>query len=522
MGIYFNPGNEGFRVSSQSEIYMDKSGLIEHTNRVVGTEQNCISLSHARRFGKSQAARMLEAFYSRGCDSRELFACLNIGQAKDWDKSLNKYNVIHLDMSTFAGNHKEDLVNYVTSTICMELQEALPDVHFSADIANMLSQAYISSGIKFVIIIDEWDCVVRNHADRQDLVHRYMQFLHDLFKSEESKSFLALGYITGILPIKKIQDESALNNFSEYTMVSSKHLTTYYGFTESEVRGLCDRFQMNFESIKTWYNGYLIDGQHMYNPNSVYRAMLDQSVESYWKNTSAFSTINKLITLNFDGLKDDILKMLAGGKAEVKTGNFQNDLIEIHSKDDALTALVHLGYLAYDAAEGEAYLPNFEVARAYESALETGSWHEVAQSIAKCDSLLKATIRGQADKVAELIDLAHETYTSVLKYNDENSLSCVLTMAYFTAPAYYNVVREFPAGKGFADMVFVPRREAENKPAIIVELKYDKNVDTAIRQIKEKRYTGCLAGYSDKIMLVGISYDKETKQHECVIEECWL
>ena len=213
MGIYFNPGNEGFRVSSQSEIYMDKSGLIEHTNRVVGTEQNCISLSHARRFGKSQAARMLEAFYSRGCDSRELFACLNIGQAKDWDKSLNKYNVIHLDMSTFAGNHKEDLVDYVTSTICMELQEALPDVHFSADIANMLSQAYISSGIKFVIIIDEWDCVVRNHADRQDLVHRYMQFLHDLFKSEESKSFLALGYITGILPIKKIQDESALKNF---------------------------------------------------------------------------------------------------------------------------------------------------------------------------------------------------------------------------------------------------------------------------------------------------------------------
>ena len=346
-----------------------------------------------------------------------------------------------------------------------------------------------------------------------------MQFLHDIFKSEEAKDFLALGYITGILPIKKIEDESALNNFREYTMLSSKQLTPYFGFTEDEVKALCRQYGMEFESVKAWYNGYLIDGRHMYNPNSVYQSMLDSSLESYWKNTSAFSTINKYITLNFDGLKEDVLTILAGGRVEVNTKSFKNDLKEIHSKDDALTALIHLGYLAYDEEFGEAYLPNYEVATAYDAALSTGSWDEIAKSIDKCNSLMNATIRRQADKVAELVELAHETYTSVLKYNDENSLSCVLTMAYFTAPAYYNIVREFPAGKGYADMVLIPRRDSGNKPAIVIELKWNKDADAAIRQIKEKRYAGELSGYTDKILLVGITYDKETKHHECVIEE---
>ena len=346
-----------------------------------------------------------------------------------------------------------------------------------------------------------------------------MQFLHDIFKSEEAKDFLALGYITGILPIKKIEDESALNNFREYTMLSSKQLTPYFGFTENEVKGLCQQYGMEFESVKAWYNGYLIDGRHMYNPNSVYQSMLDSSLESYWKNTSSFSTINKYIALNFDGLKDDIMTVLAGGKIKVDSQTFRNDLKEINSKDDALTALIHLGYLAYDAERRMAYLPNYEVATAYEAALKTGNWQEIAKSVSKCDELMWATIDGEADKVAELVELAHETYTSVLKYNDENSLSCVLTMAYFTAPAYYNIVREFPAGKGYADMVLIPRRDSGNKPAIVIELKWNKDADAAIRQIKEKRYAGELSGYTDKILLVGITYDKETKHHECVIEE---
>ena len=290
-------------------------------------------------------------------------------------------------------------------------------------------------------------------------------------------------------------------------------------YKEKEVKDLCQRYSMDFDSVRTWYNGYLINGQHMYNPNSVVNAMLDESLESYWKNTSSFTMINKLIQLNYAGLKDDILRIMAGGRADVNVLLFQNDFSNIASKDDALTALIHLGYLGYDRENKEAYLPNYEVATAFQAALETGTWQEVAKSISNCDILLKSTIRKQAEKVAEMIEIAHESYASIFKYNDENSLSCVLTMAYFTAPAYYTIIREMPVGKGFADMVLLPRRDSGNKPAMVIELKYDKSADTAIRQIKEKRYAGALKDYGDKVLLVGINYDKETKKHECVIEE---
>ena len=388
---------------------------------------------------------------------------------------------------------------------------------------NSVQEIYSRSHIPFVIIIDEWDCVIRNSNDKQ-LVHRYLQFLHSLFKSEESKSFLALAYITGILPIKKIQDESALNNFREYTMLDSYPITEYFGFTEDEVRELCEKYDMDFESTKAWYNGYLIDGKHMYNPNSVSMAMDRHKFDSYWKNTSSFSSINTFITMNYDGLKDDIMTMLAGGMVMVDPRSFQNDLSEIHSKDDALTALIHLGYLGYDAAMLSAYIPNYEVAEAFQLALKTGCWKEIAKAVSICDELLMATIAGKANRVAELVELAHDTYTSVLKYNDENSLSCVLTMAYFTAQGYYNIIREMPSGKGFADFTFIPRANAGKRPAMVVELKYNKSADTAIRQIKEKRYQGALTGYSDKILLVGINYDAEgedKKHHTCVIEE-WM
>jgi len=519
MGIYFNPGNDSFTQDSRGRIYVDKTGLLEILNQVLHTPEKCIALSHARRFGKSQAAGMIDAYYSCGCDSRELFAPFEIANAPDFERHLNKYNVIHIDVSSAANTDIDFLLDDIMKRLRFEFSTELDGrINLDQGISQILFDICRHTARQFVIIIDEWDFIIRNHPDRQDLVHRYLQFLHDIFKSEESKTFLALGYITGILPIKKINDESALNNFREFTMLSSKQLTPYFGFTEAEVRELCGRYDMDFESIKAWYNGYLIDGQHMYNPNSVYQSMLDHSLESYWKNTSAFTTINRYITLNMNGLKDDILSILAGGKIEVDPKNFRNDLEEINSKDDAITALIHLGYLAYDTEYGEAYLPNYEVATAYKSALETGSWNEVIKSISKCNSLLNATIRGQADRVAELVELAHETYSSVLKYNDENSLSCVLTMAYFTAPAYYNIVREYPAGKGYADMVLIPRKDAGNKPAIVIELKRDKDADAAIRQIKEKRYAGELSGYADKILLVGINYDRETKKHECVIE----
>lgn len=516
MGFYFNPQNEGFQQAAGSRIYVDKSMLIYEMNLMLNETKNCVALSHARRFGKSQAADMLEAYYSMGCDSRALFENLEIAKVDNWDKYLNKFNVIHLDITCF---NKECLVEDIIENIYDELKKDFPDLNYSKSFNNVLSQVYAVSGAKFVIIIDEWDCVIRNQSDRQDVVHDYMQFLHEIFKGKESKKFLALGYVTGILPIKKIKDESALNNFREFTMMDSGKLGRYFGFTENEVKALCESYNMNLESVNKWYNGYLVNGNHMYNPNSVYQCMLDNMLKSYWRNTSAFETVNSFITLNFDGLKDDVLKMLAGYNVPVKINTFQNDLSIIRNKDEALTALIHLGYLAYDDRRKQAYIPNYEVKTAFFSAIEIGKWKDIATAISNADELLFNTIDGHADFVAEKLDKAHEAYTSILQYNNENSISCVLTMAYATAPAYYNIERELPAGKGFADIVFIPRKDSLDMPAILIELKFDKNADTAIKQIKEKRYAGKLEGYADKIILVGVNYDKDIKKHECIIEE---
>ena len=519
MGTYFNPSNAGFRQAVNSRIYIDKTQLIDILNSRLFTEEKCISVSHARRFGKSQAADMIDAYYSRGCDSGKLLSKLEISKSYDFIKHLNKYNVLHLDMSSITDGHKDDFLIDMKRKVFDDISEEI-DIKISEkqDVSEIINKIYKITKIPFVIIIDEWDCVVRNFSDKPELVHEYIQFLHSLFKSKESKEFLALGYITGILPIKKIEDESALNNFIEYTMTDSAEFTTFFGFTEKEVDILCEKYDMNRESVKEWYNGYLINGEHMYNPNSVYNAMARRKLKSYWKNTSAFETINKFVTMNFDSLKEDVVRMLSGEKIYVDTETFQNDLSEISSKDDALTALIHLGYLGYDCDESTAYIPNYEVANAFHSAMKKSSWKDISKLYQACNDIINATIRCDADKVAGYIEIAHETYTSVLKYNDENALGCVITMAYFTAPEYYNVIREFPSGKGFADIVMIPRPDSGNKPPMIIELKYDKAADTAIKQIKEKRYSGNLRGYND-VLLVGVNYDKESKKHECTIEK---
>ena len=511
-----------FSSDKNSKIYVDKTILIEYLNGNLCKNTKCLAVSHARRFGKSHAAGMIDAYYSLGCDSTKLFENTKLSQTPDYKKYMNKYNVIHLDISSFWDDFKENIVEKIQEYVVDELkQEFVDKVDFTKKLSVVLMSIYNLTNTPFIIIIDEWDCIIRNSGD-EELVHKYLQFLHSLFKSEESKSFLALAYITGILPIKKIKDESALNNFTEYTMIDSYPITQYYGFTEDEVKDLCKQYDMDFDSMKAWYNGYLIDDLHMYNPNSVSMALTRHRLDSYWKNTSSFDSINTFITMNYEGLKDDIMTMLSDGKVYVNPDSFQNDFSTVASKDDALTALIHLGYLGYDRDDQSAYIPNYEVKKAYQAALSTGSWKEVAKSISRCDELLRATINGDNEKVAELIEIAHDTYTSVLKYNDENSLSCVLTMAYFTAPGYYNIVREMPAMKGFADFVFIPRANAGKRPAMVVELKYNQSADSAITQIKEKRYHGVLEGYSDKILLVGINYDaegKDNKHHTCIIEE---
>lgn len=523
MGSYVNRGNGSFESARKSRIYVDKTGMLAYINEVLDTEQCYICNSRPRRFGKSITAGMLAAYYGKGCDSRALFKDLEIAEFPSFEEHLNKYDVIHLDIAYLLVQQKNatDTVAFMQKCVIDELKMIYPGV--LADEENRLplalSAIHRAFGVKFVIVIDEWDAIFREEKTDEAGQQAYIRLLRGLFKGEQSKDFILLAYITGILPIKKYKSESALNNFREFTMVSPKQLSEYMGFTEQEVRELCLTHHMDFTETARWYDGYSFRRvKHVYNPNSVVNAMLDGEFDSYWSNTVSYESLREYISMNFDGLRDMVVQMLAGGRCIVDTKTFQNDMTSFKSRDDVLTMLIHLGYLAYDADSREAYVPNEEVRTAFARAVDDTDWMPVIQAIRSSDKLLKATWDKDADTVARGIDRVHMENTSILQYNNENALSCVIALAYYNAVNEYTVVREMPSGKGYADLVFLPRKYSA-KPAMVIELKYDESAEHAINQIKNRRYPEALKNYEGKLLLVGVSYDKESKEHSCVIEE---
>ena len=523
MGMYVNRGNESFARARQSQIYVDKSGLLEYTNEVVDTEQCYICNSRPRRFGKSMAAGMLAAYYMKGCDSRELFEGLEIAGKPSFEEHLNQYDVIHLDMAYLLVQNKSavDTVAFMQKCVIDELKVIYPGLLTDEDQALpfALSKINDAAGARFVIIIDEWDAIFRECETDKQGQQEYVRLLRGLFKGEQSKDFVVLAYITGILPIKRYNSESALNNFREFTMLNPKGLSEYIGFTEEEVKDLCETYHMDFQETARWYDGYSFRKlKHVYNPNSVVNAMLDGEYDNYWSNTVSYGSLKEYICLNFEGLRDLVIQMFAGARCKVDVDTFQNDMTSFRSRDDVLTALIHLGYLAYDADTGEAYVPNEEVRTAFVRAVKDTDWEPVTEAIRDSDRLLHATWNKEEDLVAEGIDKVHRGNTSILQYNNENALSCVVTLAYYNAVNDYTLIREMPSGKGYADIVFLPRRYS-TKPALVVELKYDQSVESAVAQIKERRYPEALKEYRGNILLVGISYDKEEKRHFCKIEE---
>lgn len=522
MGMYLNPGIEGFESALNSEIYVDKTGLIAQTNKLIGTEQKWLCISRPRRFGKSMAAKMLSAYYGKDADAHYLFEKLKIAKDPSYEKHLNKYNVLQLDMQWFRSNVSDgaSAVAFLQKEVIQELKTVFPDC-IEEDVTTLpvaLAKVNIKTGNDFVIIIDEWDCLFREDKNNIQAQKDYVILLRGLFKGAQSERFLKLAYLTGILPIKKYGTESALNNFNEYTMIKPGTMAEYVGFTENEVHELCTQYNMDFAETKRWYDGYSFKkAAHVYSPRSVVEAMRNEDFDSYWTTTETYESLKGYIQSNFDGLKDAVIQMLGGGRCEINSRSFQNDMTSFKNKDDILTLLVHLGYLAYDEVTKEVYIPNLEVRTEFAVAVEGAGWSEVTKAIKESKELLEATIRMDEDTVAKAIDSVHLNATSILNYNNENALSCVISLAYFCARDYYSIVREMPSGKGFADMVFIPYRNVD-KPAIVIELKWNNSVKGAIEQIKNKQYVQSLSEYHGNILLVGINYDKDSKKHECVIE----
>ncbi len=413
MGSYLNPGTIEFQESLNSEICIDKTGLIDKTNALLRTKQKFICISRPRRFGKSMAADMLAAYYERGEDSEKLFAGLAISRAESFYKHLNQYDVLKINMQEFLSESQniDEMLQMLKKYLIFDLKECYEQVFFrdEENLVQVMKDIYTCTKHSFVILIDEWDCLFREYKEDKESQRKYLDFLRAWLKD---KAYVALAYMTGILPIKKYGSHFALNMFTEYSMTDPGNMAEYFGFTEQE----------------------------------------------------------------------------------------------------------HLGYLTYDSELETVSVPDREVAQEYVNAITTMDWHEVIESTQESRKLLEALWNLDGDAVARGIDKAHKEI-SILQYNDENSLSCTVHLAFYFAREYYTIVRELPTGKGYADICFIPRKLYADKPAVVIELKWDKSAEGAIAQIKNKEYVEALKDYHGNLLLAGINYDKKEKEHTCVIEQ---
>ena len=555
MGVYLNPGNESFRMALNSEIYVDKTGMIRYLNTLVGTKQRYVSVSRPRRFGKTTAADMIGAYYDRTADSRELFERRKLtecetfkragGEELSWDACLGKYDVLRLVMTRFFKEYvpAEQSLSRLQRLVFRDFRKAYPTADYfdEENLLQTIEDAYAEEDRQIVIIIDEWDAVFRARPMDKDGQKLYLDFLRDLLKDNEH---IALAYMTGILPIKKYGQHSALNMFDEYSMMAPMQLAPFTGFTEGEVKELCAEFEMGYGEISDWYDGYLVSDRipiekrkayrqgdlggcqiAIYSPESVVKAMHNGYIRNYWNKTETYEALAEYIRMDYDGLKDAVALLMDGGRLKIDTSTYQNDMTTFHSRDDVLSLLIHLGYLGYDDERGEVFIPNREILAEFMTSTKSEEWTATFRAFAASQKLLEATWAKDEAAVAEYLEDAHNQAGN-RTYNDEAALSYGIRLAYYAAQKYYTTVLELDSGKGYADIAYLPSPKYPNIPALLVELKYNKNVETALSQIKRQRYDERLGHYKGNILLVAIDYDRrkkntsaEFKHHKCRIEE---
>ncbi|SDL58774.1 PD-(D/E)XK nuclease superfamily protein [Sarcina sp. DSM 11001] len=521
MGIYLNPGNEVFRQIVNADLYIDKTMLLRETNRLLDSANKYICMSRPRRFGKTVTGNMLCSYYSRGCDSRELFEPFRISRDPGFLKNLNRYHVIKIDMNSEyqSAQEKKDVLKILTEEVREEMKTAFPDVVFrgSDSLARCILRVYAAKQETFIILLDEYDVFVREQVS-DELFQEYLAFLNSLFKSDTLRPAISLAYLTGILPIVRDKVQSKLNNFREYTILNAGVFAEYVGFTARETEEVCAERGIDFNECRRWYNGYRQKGFEIYNPESVARCVETHIFDSYWGQTSSYEVISDRIRLDFAGTKEAVIQMLAGGSAEVDVNAYLNTMKNFSSRDDIFGYLLHLGYLAYDQETRTCHIPNKEVREEWFRALKKLPEYSVTDRIiGSSKALLTETWQGNADTVAKALDVSHIHVTSNRSYNNEDALQSAIYLAYIYALNRYTVVREMTAGKGYADVVFIPFMEGD--PAMIVELKRNDSAGSAIDQIRRKQYFDSLEHYSGNLLFVGINYDEKKKIHTCVIEK---
>ena len=523
MGLYLNPNADAFMEDKGTRIYVDKSLLIRELNSIVSTKEDFVCLSRPRRFGKSMAGNMISAYYSKGCDTREVFSQMKLGQEPCFDKYLNRFNVIKLDLNELYQKSKTedlgmDLISFMQKAVTDEFKEQYSDIEFESNsISSCILQVYKQLGEKFVIIVDEYDVLIREQVP-QKLFDNYLSLLNALFKGTTIRPAIALAYITGIIPIVRDKVQSKLNEFTEYTMLNSGRLSGHVGFTREEVEALCEQYGMDKEECARWYDGYrLTDTIDIYNPLAVVSAMRNQEFESYWSATGSFEALKDYIMMDFKGIKQDVIDMISGKSVPVNVKKFQNTLQSITNKDNAFTYLIHLGYLSYNRKDKTCRIPNEEVRQEWVNSIDDEeNYAPIMEIINASKKLLDATVEGNEEAVARALDAAHTEVTNPLTYNDEHCFQSAICLAYFYANTRYTLFKELPTGKGYADLVLIPY--LPNIPAMVIELKHNKSAGSALQQIKDKNYCQALNNYKGDLLFVGVNYDEKTKEHSCKIE----
>ena len=521
MGMYLNPGNEEFAQTIESD-YVDKTGMIALINNTINKKHKLTCVSRPRRFGKSYAAQMLCAYYDHTCDSHSLFDGYEISKDENYTTYMNQYQVIYLDMTNLLGKTKpENLVQFIEDSIATEILAVYPNVKKGMSFDQTLLNTVETTNKKFIMIIDEWDAPIR---ETPEISEKYLNFLRMLFKSSGTTSkIFAAAYMTGILPIKKMKGQSAVSDFKEYSVLNPGKFAKYTGFTEEEVKQLCEQKGLDFDKTKKWYDGYSFGSEtSIYNPFSVMSAIDTGEFESYWKQTSAAENLMTYMEVEIQKEKSElqakILKLAAGENLEVDVSNFNNDCENFNSDDDVLTLLVHLGYLSYDKNTKRVRIPNEEIRTEFNKLLKKDKYTKLAELINRSEQLLADTFAGNGDAVAEAIEKVRATNYAPAHYNNEQSLRYAVKFAYIICIDRYMKVEELASGKGLADVVYIPKPTTA-LPALVVELKWNESANSAIKQIKAKNYPAVLQNYVGEIILVGINYSENTGKHTCKIEK---
>ncbi|MDD5795072.1 MAG: AAA family ATPase [Clostridiales bacterium] len=517
MAIYLNTDAalENYKKLRKSTYFIDKSMILDKLNKLIDTSDCYVCITKPRRFGKSSIINMLGAYYTKGYNSKDIFDKLNISKSDSYLENLNKYNVIKLSFNEIPENKKtyDDYISNIINNLKEDLLNTFNNILVkSEDIYKMLNR----TNEKFIFIIDEWDYIFSHDLFKENQKD-FLEFLRNLLKD---KPYVALCYMTGVLPIKKYSEGSALNMFREYTMLNDRVYSDYFGFTVEEVKDLCKRNgKMSFNEITEWYNGYLdCYGNSLYNPRSVVSALNDNYCQSYWTNTGRMDEVLFYLKYNIAEVRDDVIEMVSGNIVDIVIDEeFRAGQDAPETREEIYSAMIVYGFLSY--YDGTIRIPNKELMKEFEKALKDKSFGEVMTMVKNSEKMLKATLNKDTKTMEKIINDIHNSEIPILQYNDENSLSCVITLAYLYARNKYRIEREEKTGKGYADFMFHPRRK--NNAAFILELKKDSSPEVAMKQIIEKEYSQKFVkeNIKSKILAVAICYDSKTKEHKCKVEE---